>query len=55
MQRKGVTQYSLIKKYGVSPEQLTRLKRDQNVNTHTIDMLCAILECDITDIMEYHK
>ena len=53
MKEKGVTQYKLINYYGISPSQITRLKRNQNVNTHTINMLCDILECDITDIMEY--
>jgi len=52
MKKKGVTQYKLINKYGFSPGQLTRLKRNQNVNTHTLDMLCEILECDLQDIMK---
>ena len=53
MKEKGVTQYKLIYYYGISPSQITRLKRNANVNTHTINMLCDILECDIIDIMEY--
>lgn len=53
MRDKGITQYRLINYYGVSPGQLTRLKRNQNVNTHTLDVLCDILECDLHDIMEY--
>lgn len=53
MKEKGITQYKLINYYGISPSQITRLKRNANVNTHTINMLCDILECDIADIMEY--
>lgn len=53
MKEKGVSQYKLIYYYGISPSQITRLKRNQNVNTHTINMLCDILECGITDVMEY--
>lgn len=53
MQKKGVTQYKLIHHYGVSPGQITRLKRNQNVSTHTIDMLCGILQCRAEDVMEY--
>lgn len=53
MQQRGVTQYKLIHLYGVSPAQITRLKRNANVNTHTIDMLCDILGCRVEDIMEY--
>ena len=53
MKEKGITQYKLINYYGISPSQITRLKRNTNVSTHTINMFCDILECDIIDIMEY--
>jgi len=53
MQEKGVSQYALIKKNGVSPAQITRLKRNESVSTHTIEMFCRILECKVEDIMEY--
>ena len=55
MKEKGVSQYALIKKYGVSPAQSTRLKRNESVSTHTIDMFCKILDCKVGDIMEYVK
>ena len=55
MQEKGVTQYALIKKHGVSPSQITRLKRNESVSTHTIEMFCKILDCRVEDIMEYIK
>lgn len=53
MKEKGITQYALIKQYGVSPGQITRLKRNESVSTHTIEMFCKILNCDVGDIMEY--
>ena len=53
MKERGITQYTLIKKYGVSPGQITRLKRNESVSTHTLDMFCRILNCRIEDIMEY--
>lgn len=53
MKEKGVTQYALIKKYGISPGQITRLKRNESVSTHTIDTFCKILNCRVEDIMEY--
>ena len=55
MQEKGVTQYALIKKHGVSPSQITRLKRNESVSTHTIETFCRILDCRVEDIMEYIK
>ncbi len=53
MKRKGVTQYVLIYKLGVSPGQITRLKRNESVSTHTIEMFCKILGCKVEDVMEY--
>ena len=42
MKEKGVTQYALIKKYNISPAQITRLKRNESVSTHTIEIFCKI-------------
>jgi len=53
MKKKGVTQYALINKYHISPGQITRLKRNESVSTHTIGMFCRILECSVSDVMEY--
>ena len=47
------TPIALIKKYGVSPAQITRLKRNESVSTHTIDMFCRILDCEVGEIMRY--
>lgn len=55
MKHKGITQYALIKKYNISPAQITRLKRNESVSTHTIDVFCDILDCKVEDIMEYKK
>lgn len=53
MKLKKVTQYTLIKKYNISPAQITRLKRNQSVSTHTIETFCKILKCNVEDIMQY--
>lgn len=53
MQKRGVTQYALIKKFHVSPAQITRLKRNESVSTHTIDTFCRILNCRVEDLMTY--
>lgn len=53
MKEKGISQYALIKKYNVSPGQITRLKRNESVSTHTIEMFCRILGCEVGDIMKY--
>lgn len=53
MKNRGITQYTLIKTYKISPAQITRLKRNESVSTHTIDTFCRILQCKVSDIMEY--
>ncbi len=55
MKEKGITQYKLINTYEVSPSQLTRLKRNESVSTNTLDRFCTILDCDISDIVEFKK
>lgn len=55
MKEKGITQYILIKKFHISPAQITRLKRNESVSTHTIDIFCEILDCRVQDIMEYRS
>lgn len=54
IKEKKVSQYKL-NNLGISHSTLTRLKRNQVVNTETIDKLCAILECNVEDIMEFRK
>lgn len=53
MKEKGITQYALIKKYHISPGQITRLKRNESVSTHTVEIFCKILECNVEDIMQF--
>ena len=53
MRERGVTQYAQIKTHRVSPAQITRMKRNESVSTHTIDMFCRILDCEVEDIMRY--
>lgn len=53
MKEKGISQYTLIKKHNISPAQITRLKRNESVSTHTIEMFCKILKCNVEDVMQY--
>lgn len=53
MKEKGISQYALITQYHISPGQITRLKRNESVSTHTIEVFCKILHCQVGDIMEY--
>ncbi len=53
MKQKQMTQYRLIRYYGISAGQIGRLKKNMYVSTHTIEMLCQILDCRVEDIFEY--
>ena len=55
MKEKGVSQYKLIKEYRISTGQLDRLRKNENVNTYTLDQLCKILNCSLDDIAEYKE
>ena len=37
----------------MSTGQLDRLRKNENVNTYTLDQLCRILNCGLEDIAEY--
>ena len=53
MKKKGISQYKLIKEYGFSTGQLDRLRKNGNVNAYTLNSLCEILNCRLSDIAEY--
>ena len=53
MKERGVSQYKLIREYGISTGQLDRLRKNSNINSYTLDQLCKILQCDLSDIAEY--
>ena len=53
LREKNISQYKLIKDYKVSTGQLDRLRKNGSVSTYTLNMLCSILNCKLSDIAEY--
>lgn len=53
LKKKNISQYSLIKDYGVDKAQLHRLRNNMVVKTIILNRLCNILDCRIEDIMEF--
>lgn len=51
--KKGVTEYELIFKHGLSANTLYRMKHGEAITTKTLDTLCFILDCPVQDILEY--
>lgn len=52
MKKKGITSYRLFK-MGFPQSNYYAMKRGENVSTHTINTLCKLLDCNISDIMTY--
>lgn len=50
LKQKGVSQYELINKYNFSAGQLSRLRSNINVSTHTLNRLCEILDCSLEEV-----
>lgn len=53
LNNKNITEYALIFKHGISANTLHRMKHGKPITTTTIDSLCFILKCTISDIVEY--
>ena len=53
LKEKDISQYKLIKDYGIDKVQLQRLRQNMIVKTLVLNNLCKILDCRIEDIMEY--
>lgn len=51
--RKNMTEYQLIFKYGFSANILHRMKHGYPISTKTLDTLCFILDCGVSDVLEY--
>lgn len=53
METNQTTTYTLRVLHGMSHATVQRLQNDMPVSTYTIDRLCKILHCKLTDIAEY--
>jgi len=52
---KNITEYQLIFKHGISANTLNRMRHGKAITTKTIDILCFVLECSVSEIIEYDK
>ena len=56
MEEKGITTYYLRNKCGndnISSSTIRRLQLGLSVSTNTLDSLCKILKCQLSEIVEY--
>lgn len=52
MSQKKITSYALFKK-GFSKATYYSIQQGNSISTNTIDQLCRLLDCSISDILEY--
>ena len=53
MKRQGVSQYTLIKEYGVSTGTLDALRKNRSITLNTLNDLCRILQCPVEKVIRY--
>lgn len=51
--KQGRTEYDLIYHHGISSHTLYRMKQGKHITTSTLDTLCFILNCNVSDILTY--
>ena len=53
MEQKNISTYQLREKCGIDSKTIRRLKANDNMETKTLNKLCAALNCRLEDIAEY--
>lgn len=53
LKKSGETTYTLINKYHVSSATIDKLRKNKPVTTTTLNDLCRILHCGLSDIAKY--
>ena len=53
MEEKKITTYRLREQCGIDSKTIRRLKANDNMETKTLNKLCAALNCKLEDIAEF--
>ena len=53
LKKRNITTYALINKYNISSATIDRIKKGNGISTMKIDDFCRILNCNVSDIIEY--
>ena len=53
MKEKNISTYQLREKCGIDSKTVRRLRANDNMETKTLNKLCAVLDCRLEDIAEY--
>ena len=53
MENRGVSTYYLREKCGLDSKTIRRLRANDNMETKTLNKLCTVLKCTLSDIAEF--
>lgn len=54
MAEKNISTYQFRERCGIDSKTVRRLRANDNMETKTLNKLCAALSCRLEDIAEYH-
>lgn len=53
LKKKGLSTYTLRVKFEISGSTIQRLRKNMSVSTNTLDDLCELLDCSLSEIAEH--
>ncbi len=55
LNQRDMSTYDLIYKHGISSNTVHRMKNGKDITTKTLNELCFILKCSVSEILEYRE
>ena len=55
LNKRNISTYDLIYKEGLSSNTIHRMKHGEAITTKTLNELCSILHCSVSDIIVYEE
>lgn len=53
LKEKNISSYKLEHTYGLSKSLIHKLKHNKSITMNTLNQLCKMFQCNISDIVEY--
>lgn len=53
LKKKGLSTYTLRFKFQISGSTVQRLRKNMSVSTNTLDDLCNLLDCSLSEVAKY--
>ena len=54
MEKKGISQYYLIKYGGIDTKTISNIKNNKNITLLTLEKLCIALDCTPDEVISFH-